>query len=174
MATTQRDPEEKARLAEVAQEGTPLDDLLLGGGQRAVALRSGGGCGGGGGGGGGGGNHGGGMARALSLPKLPLSAEEKRQNIPVGTLFERDSPRAKGNLRSFLRNFMEPSGVDIKTDIDLGKHSVATGQPISNAWIQEICVMQNGLKSLRLANGKEVREKRGENTRECCSKRKGK
>jgi hypothetical protein len=46
--------------------------------------------------------------------------------------------------------------VDLRTDIDLEKHSLITGNPISNAWIQEICVMQNKLKSLNLANGREV------------------
>jgi hypothetical protein len=50
-----------------------------------------------------------------SLPKLSLnnnklSAEEKRANIPKGTIFERESPRAKSTLKSFLRNFMEDNG----------------------------------------------------------------
>lgn len=47
-----------------------------------------------------------------TLPKLslPLSAEEKRNNIPKGTIFERESPRAKATLKSFLRNFMEENG----------------------------------------------------------------
>jgi len=90
------------------------------------------------------------------LPKLSLSTEEKRKNLPVGTLFERESPRAKDTLRSFLRNFMEESGVDLKKDINLGAHALATGEPITNAWIQEIAVMQTQLKSLNLANGREV------------------
>jgi hypothetical protein len=92
----------------------------------------------------------------LALPRLGLSAETKRANMPVGNLFERDSPRAKGTLRSFLRHFMEEGGVKLKTDIDLGKHALSTGEPISNAWIQELCVMQPDLKRLGLAEGFEV------------------
>ena len=97
-----------------------------------------------------------GLKRAASLPKLPLTTEEKRARIPQGSIFERDSPRARNTLRSFLRNFMEENGTDIRTDIDLQKHSVVTGQPISNAWIQELCVMQNNLKRLNLGGGAEV------------------
>ena len=107
-------------------------------------------------GGGGGGGGGGQLRRAASLPKLPLTTAEKRARIPQGSIFERDSPRARQTLRSFLRNFMEENGTDIRTDIDLQKHSIVTGQPISNAWIQEICVMQNELKRLNLAGGREV------------------
>merc|ERR1712185_502776 len=76
------------------------------------------------------------LKRAASLPKLPLTMEEKRARIPQGSIFERDSPRARQTLRSFLRNFMEENGTEIRTDIDLQKHSIVTGQPISNAWIQ--------------------------------------
>ena len=99
---------------------------------------------------------GGGNGAKLALPRLALSAEAKRANMPVGNLFERDSPRAKGTLRSFLRHFMEEGGVRLKTDIDLGKQALATGEPISNAWIQELCVMQPDLKRLSLAEGSEV------------------
>ena len=64
----------------------------------------------------------GGGKQVSVLPKLPLSAEEKRRSLPTGTLFERESPRAKDTLRSFLRHFMEDNGVDIREDIDLGAH----------------------------------------------------
>ena len=93
------------------------------------------------------------LPRANSLPKLPLGSKAA---IPTQSIFERDSPRARATLRSFLRNFLEANGADLRLDIDLAAHALATGTPITNAMVQEICVMQNDLRSLDLSGGREV------------------
>ena len=51
------------------------------------------------------------------------------------TLFECDSPRARGTLRSFLTNFLVDDTVtgrlSIRDDIDLEQHAIDTGQSVS-------------------------------------------
>lgn len=69
------------------------------------------------------------------------------------TVFERESPRARATLRAFLCEFLVDDargGVKIRSDIDLRKYSQEALRPVSNATVQEICVMQPEMTSLNV------------------------
>lgn len=69
-------------------------------------------------------------------------------------VFERDSPRARATLRAFLCEFLiddARGGVKIRRDIDLCKYSQEASRAVTNATVQEICVMQPHMTSLNVS-----------------------
>jgi hypothetical protein len=67
-----------------------------------------------------------------------------------GNVFQRDSPNAKKVLRSLLLNFTDDSNWTIRGEIDLRQHQLDTGIEITNAVLQEVCVMAPEVRSLNL------------------------
>lgn len=74
-------------------------------------------------------------------------------------VFERDSPRARATLRAFLCEFLiddARGGVEIRRDIDLRRYSQEASRAVTNATVQEICVMQPHMTSLNVSYCKQV------------------
>jgi F-box/leucine-rich repeat protein 2/20 len=67
------------------------------------------------------------------------------------SVFERDSPRARATLRTFLCDFLVDDArgnVRVRKDIDLRAYAREAMREVTNATVQEICVMQPAMTSL--------------------------
>ena len=70
-------------------------------------------------------------------------------------VFQRDSPRGRATLRSFLCEFLVDDargGVDIRRDIDLRRYRQEAMRQVTNATVQEICVMQPQMTHLQISD----------------------
>lgn len=56
-----------------------------------------------------------------------------------------EAANSRRRMNALLRNFCDDPGCDIKTDIDLHKFSLDTGESVSNATVQELCIIQPNL-----------------------------
>ena len=68
----------------------------------------------------------------------------------AAALFEDLSPEAQRRLNAMLRNFCLEENGSLKTDIDLEQYAVDAGEVITNATIQELCLIQPNLLTLNL------------------------
>ncbi|GMH96083.1 hypothetical protein TrVE_jg13687 [Triparma verrucosa] len=91
-----------------------------------------------------------GMSAAENLSS-PSQKKKKKKKKKTGNVFQRDSPNAKKNLRSFLVNFTDERNFSIMDKIDLHQHSLDTGVEITNATVQEVCAMKPDMTSLNLS-----------------------
>ena len=98
------------------------------------------------------GNDGGNITEKLSSPlkKKKQKGAKKKQETEV--LFEDLSPEAQRRLNAMLRNFCEAENGAMKTDIDLEQYGIDAGEVITNATIQELCVIQPNIHFLNLSN----------------------
>ena len=79
------------------------------------------------------------------------SVSENRDADWGQSVFERDSPRARATLRTFLCDFLVDDArgnVRIRKDIDLSNYRKEAMRAVTNATVQEICVMQPKMTSL--------------------------
>jgi len=91
---------------------------------------------------------------SLNLPDVPQtdgSNIEEETKSPLN-LFQRDSPRAKKTLHSFMTNFVDNATGEISLSIDLAKHYAETREPITDTMVQELCAMVPDMISLSLAH----------------------
>mmetsp|Transcript_15428 Transcript_15428/g.23272 ORF Transcript_15428/g.23272 Transcript_15428/m.23272 type:complete len:1050 (+) Transcript_15428:143-3292(+) len=65
-------------------------------------------------------------------------------------LFEDMSPEAQRRLNAMLRNFCQEDNGSMRTDIDLEQYALDAGEVITNATIQELCVVQPNMLKLNL------------------------
>ncbi len=95
-----------------------------------------------------GGNDPGGVSPKKAKKKKNHSKQKKDNEV----LFEDLSPEAQRRLNAMLRNFCEAEDGAMKTDIDLEQYGIDAGEAITNATIQELCVIQPNLQFLNLSN----------------------
>jgi hypothetical protein len=92
-------------------------------------------------------------APAASSPRKKQKNKKGPQNKQLNdnaAMFEDLSPEAQRRLNAMLRNFcLEESGA-LKTDIDLEQYAIDAGEVITNATIQELCLIQPNLLTLNL------------------------
>ena len=55
-----------------------------------------------------------------------------------------------------LRNFCTDPKCEIKTDIDLHQYSLDTGEEVSNATVQELCIVQPNLTRLNMSHCEQI------------------
>ncbi|KAH8064797.1 hypothetical protein JL722_1681 [Aureococcus anophagefferens] len=83
---------------------------------------------------------------------LELAERKAAGNKDWGpSVFERDSPRARATLRTFLCDFLVDDArgnVRVRKDIDLRAYAREAMREVTNATVQEICVMQPAMTSL--------------------------
>jgi hypothetical protein len=82
-----------------------------------------------------------------SKRKKPKNKHQKKE---ADALFEDLSPEAQRRLNAMLRNFCTEANGALKPDIDLEQYAVDAGEVITNATIQELCLVQPNLVSLNL------------------------
>ncbi|KAJ8601043.1 hypothetical protein CTAYLR_004489 [Chrysophaeum taylorii] len=92
------------------------------------------------------------LTAGLQMLKEPGELKKKR-GLVGPSVFERESPRAKATLRALLCEFLvddddDGRGVRIRDDIDLAAYALTAGREVTNATVQEMCVMQPSMKSL--------------------------
>jgi hypothetical protein len=85
-------------------------------------------------------------------PKKSKKKKTNNKKKENEVLFEDLSPEAQRRLNAMLRNFCEAEDGRMKTDIDLEQYGIDAGEAISNATIQELCVIQPNIEFLNLTN----------------------
>ena len=82
----------------------------------------------------------------------------KRMKSPVkdpdkeGALFEDLSPEAQRRLNAMLRNFCTEDDGSMRTSISLQQYAIDSGEMITNATVQELCVVQPNITFLNLTS----------------------
>lgn len=68
------------------------------------------------------------------------------------TLFEDLSPEAQRRLNAMLRNFCTEDDAAMRTRISLTQYAIDTGEMVTNATVQELCVVQPNIDYLDLTS----------------------
>lgn len=79
-----------------------------------------------------------------------LKKNQNSNKIDQSNMFEDLSPEAQRRLNAMLRNFCLEENGGLKTEIDLEQYAIDAGEVITNATIQELCVIQPNLEVLNL------------------------
>ncbi|KAJ1447081.1 hypothetical protein M885DRAFT_472235 [Pelagophyceae sp. CCMP2097] len=97
-------------------------------------------------------------ARDLTLGLRKLQPHQALEGLPATgskglalSVYERESPRAQASLRAFLCEFLVEDArgaVRVRQDIDLRRYAAEARRPVTNATVQELCVMQPAMTSL--------------------------
>ena len=59
-------------------------------------------------------------------------------------------------MNAMLRNFCEDPSCEIKTDISLHQYAVDTGKEVTNATVQELCIIQPNMIRLDMSHCEKV------------------